>query len=54
MDYITVSEWLNLSTWMYCQAMAEEDWIEEEWELAILDIVQDRVDQKKCTALLWL
>lgn len=49
-----IGEWLNLSTWMCCQAMTEEDWIEEEWELAMLDILQDAVNQKKYTALPWL
>lgn len=34
--------------------MTEEDWIEEEWELAMLDILQNGVNQKKYTALPWL
>lgn len=38
---------------MYCQAKTEEDWIEEEWELAMLDMVQDGVNQKKSAALPW-
>lgn len=51
---LSVNGWLNLNTWMYCQAMTEEDFIKEEWEPAMLNILQAGVSQKKYTVLPWL
>lgn len=43
----SVNDWLNLNTWMYCQATTEEELIKEEWEPALLNILEAGVSQKK-------
>lgn len=50
----SVDDWLNLNTRIYCHAMTEEDFIKEEWEAAMLNVLQAGVSQKKYTVLPWL